>query len=926
MNSFEKHAKELVKWVKTHLVNRSDCYGSYYTEGNCTKHKWLTDYDYYNHFQDGDNKIGLHCYGKDGYGKWTVIDIDNHGEHTEEATNTNLNIIKEVTAKLDSMGLRYIVEKTNKKASFHIWIVFAGKLPLQALRKVGLIALDGKVHEVFPKSYIQKRCGNYVRVFGQHHKHKDCHSKAIVNGNEVDLVPVVLSFVPNPIESLPAEARGGYDEKLHKDAVKLKGVIEKGDREDFIEQVKKYSGDIKTLDLVCMCDEKDLLEGSTQGEWNAVHCPNHKEHTTGDSLAWVKNGTDGGYPSFWCCHAHCKSLGLMEYLGLFEPKEVDSYCAEKFKKVKEDGSSNIRKTIFDICLQSNLWHDAEDCYITDKQGINYRLGEKKSYEILISNLYDSKGLIATKADIDNILPLLQMKTIETKPEKNCYSRVVRVGDKIIIDKGDKKGTIIEVSKDGWKEVVTDKVAFVRTCTTGEIRTPTNGERAKPEDLKKIFNIADNQIPLLIAIMLDCWKGRGGYWVGLVLGQQGLGKSKFVRWLIEILDPQIKVKGKSINLLPAPSKREEIFFSTLHQFIVGFDNVSYIDNDVSDAICSVATSVATRSRELYTNGGLYLSVHENPVWLCGIDNFAVRGDLLDRTLAFTLQPFAGNRLTDSKLEALVDKLVPSIVGMLLDYLVVGLRNENVDVDTTHRMAESFLWGKFCGIENFEQAFLDNKASINETMIENSPFLQSLITYFDSLQLPAEVTITEMFETMRENHLKKTNTPYLDKKHPLHDVQVFNRALGRAMTSMQQIGFTFTKTERKTTKTRRPIFVINKAEVKAESESSESSFKSAFTSKPLENRASESSESSESTFLKTIEKRGGMAIPPSRLSLPMAINTGCLGSAFTAFTAFNPLENRVEKAKADSKPLSKVLSPNCCGLAFTCDKWLSGECDG
>src|SRR4051812_23572743 len=73
-------AADLADWTMRHMVNRADTYGNYYQPGpscgNARKAAPLTPAVLAAHYSGLSDRVGLYSYGKDGLGRWTLVDID----------------------------------------------------------------------------------------------------------------------------------------------------------------------------------------------------------------------------------------------------------------------------------------------------------------------------------------------------------------------------------------------------------------------------------------------------------------------------------------------------------------------------------------------------------------------------------------------------------------------------------------------------------------------------------------------------------------------------------------------------------------------------------------------------------------------------------------------------------------------------------
>lgn len=130
---------------------------------------------------------------------------------------------------------------------------------------------------------------------------------------------------------------------------------------DAREVFKKFSGDLKTLDICALARAKGL-EPKEIGEGQfSIKCPWHDEHTTGyegdNSTSLFINSADS-YPGFHCFHNSHGRKTIVDFLEWCGSESVDKFCAKKYKnkrkrKVYQDFEpffdkelSNARKDIF----------------------------------------------------------------------------------------------------------------------------------------------------------------------------------------------------------------------------------------------------------------------------------------------------------------------------------------------------------------------------------------------------------------------------------------------------------------------------------------------------------------------------------------------------------------------------------------------------
>jgi hypothetical protein len=189
-------------------------------------------------------------------------------------------------------------------------------------------------------------------------------------------------------------------------------------------------------------------------------------------------------------------------------------------------------------------------------------------------------------------------------------------------------------------------------------------------LRPLLNVSsERDWIVLLAWLLGCFMPPGdGARAHLALfGEQGSAKSTATRLLLSLVDPY---KGEARQ---QPGKAQDLAISAKNCAVLAYDNISYLPDWLSDALCRLATGAAFTTRELYSDDSEVLLSAKCPVVMNGISEFVSRGDLLDRLLCVTLAPIAPNkRRLESEYWRSVDQARPAIFGALLDAVVTALR--------------------------------------------------------------------------------------------------------------------------------------------------------------------------------------------------------------------------------------------------------------
>jgi hypothetical protein len=196
------------------------------------------------------------------------------------------------------------------------------------------------------------------------------------------------------------------------------------------------------------------------------------------------------------------------------------------------------------------------------------------------------------------------------------------------------------------------------------------------------------------------------------------KSTFARLLRSLVDPH------EAPLRSLPGEDRDLFVSAANGHVLAFDNVSQISNEISDALCQIATGGAFAARKLYSDGEEAILHAANLIILNGIGSLVSRHDLADRAIVLDLSVIE-ERKTERDLWASFDKLKAGVFGALCDALSMGLRNlADTPVNPAFRLADFAQWASACEpafaeLGAFERAYAANREEIASQALGDDP---------------------------------------------------------------------------------------------------------------------------------------------------------------------------------------------------------------
>jgi len=381
-----------------------------------------------------------------------------------------------------------------------------------------------------------------------------------------------------------------------------------------------------------------------------------------------------------------------------------------FDEPSDEKSENLAAAIVGVALEQKirLFHDADDvayAHIPDpKGGITYRVGSGVFRKWLRNVAYRRLERITTTGPLNEAIATLDAKAAFQGELRKIYTRVGGDSDRIAIDLGRSDGSAVFISRSGWEIAPPEGLYFVRGAGFAPLPEPVRGDTIK--HLQELLNLDDENFRLVLAFLINALKPNGPYFILLVEGEQGSGKSLFCQLIKDLIDPN------TASRLRLPDNDRDLMIHAKEYWLLSYDNASSMKPEMSDALCSLATGGGIAVRKLYTDGDLHVMAYARPFVINGISGYANRPDLLERAIPIKLQPMpAERRRAESDLLAEFERLRPAILASLYDAVAEALKNyPDTQVRPGLRMADAARW-----VTAAEPAFELKGPSLVDTVI-------------------------------------------------------------------------------------------------------------------------------------------------------------------------------------------------------------------
>ena len=271
------------------------------------------------------------------------------------------------------------------------------------------------------------------------------------------------------------------------------------------------------------------------------------------------------------------------------------------------------------------------------------------------------------------------------PECPVFTRVAEWDGAIWLDLADAEWRAVRVTASGWEVVDDPPVRFIRRRGSLPLPVPVVGGRI--DELRSLVNLPDDdQWFLAVGWTIAAFRPGRPFPVLVVNGEQGSAKTTLCKMLRALIDPN------EAPLRRTPREEQDLVIAAKNSWVVGFDNLSGLKPNLSDALCCLSTGNGFGKRKLYSDDEEALFNVMRPVLINGIEDIVTRPDLLDRAVQLMLRPIGDkDRRDEDSLWAEFERVRPRVLGALLTAVSTALkRMPSVGLTSKPRMADFAKW--------------------------------------------------------------------------------------------------------------------------------------------------------------------------------------------------------------------------------------------
>ena len=166
------------------------------------------------------------------------------------------------------------------------------------------------------------------------------------------------------------------------------------------------------------------------------------------------------------------------------------------------------------------------------------------------------------------------------------------GGRLYLDLCDRSWRAVEIDSQGWRVVDLPAAKFRRTRGSQPLPEPERG--GSLEELRPFFSVDDDGWTLIRAFLVAALRPGLPCPILVAKGEQGAGKSTGCRVISSLIDPRTSA------LRGVPREVRDLVAAARNSWLVCFDNLSRLPEELADAACRLATGGGFGGRQLYSD--------------------------------------------------------------------------------------------------------------------------------------------------------------------------------------------------------------------------------------------------------------------------------------------------------------------------------------
>ena len=336
--------------------------------------------------------------------------------------------------------------------------------------------------------------------------------------------------------------------------------------------------------------------------------------------------------------------------------------------------------------------------------------------------YKIKSVLPDKKVVRNVFDVLESKARFEGLKVRMSNRVAKHEGALYYDLCDKR--LLKISSKSWEVVPAFPLFRQYKHQQAQVEPVSGGD---PWELFDYLTIREEDKLLVMVFLISLFVADIAHPVLAVCGDQGSAKSFLCNIINRLIDPTLTER------IIQPKNERDLIQTIRQKYVSVFDNISKIDQRVSDILCQACTGGGISYRQLYTDEGENIAQFRHVVIINSIRLPIVNADLMDRAIILKLQRITPeNRKPEQDLWHSFSLAQPRILGGIFDILVKAMAiYPTVEIDKLPRLADFAKWGYAIAEalgksgDQFLKDFSQNVKCQNESVVEKNVLCQAVI---------------------------------------------------------------------------------------------------------------------------------------------------------------------------------------------------------
>ena len=433
-------------------------------------------------------------------------------------------------------------------------------------------------------------------------------------------------------------------------------------------------------------------------------------------------------------------------LEKYEKSDLLEYMLRQPARSEDPEWQSKADRLIGLALEAglNLFHDPDQqgwaSVRVDNHWENYAIRARAFQLFLLRTYYLQTGESPGGQAIRAAAELFEAQALFDGQECPVHLRVAEHGGRLYLDLCDRAWRAVEIDDQGWRVVERSPAKFRRPRGAQPLPEPERG--GSLEELRPFFNVDHHGWILIRAFLVAALRPGFPLPILVAKGEQGAGKSTACRLISSLIDP------RTSGLRGVPREVRDLTAAARNSWLVCFDNLSRLPEDLADAACRLATGGGFGGRQLYSDHDEAIFDATRPLVFNAIPDLGTaRPDFLDRALIvefLSIKP--ETRRDEAQFWREFSEQQSRILGALLDAAVAGLRNlPQIKLDRPPRLADFTAWVTACeeslGLSRraFQEAYERNRTDVQNLALEVSPLYEPL---GELAEIPFRGTTTDL----------------------------------------------------------------------------------------------------------------------------------------------------------------------------------------